>query len=172
MVAGGDVDGARDAEVREYRVLFVEEDVLGFDVAVDDAVVVCVIERFGELGDDVDDVVDREASFFAKAVAECLAADVGCDEERTSVDLTGVVDGEDVGVLEGGEGGDLAVEAVDADGGGELGLEDLDGDVAIVAKVTREEDGCASAFAELLDDLVPIGEGDASEVAEGHGGAP
>ena len=49
-------------------------------------------------------------------------------------------------------------EALGAERGGELGAQDLDGDVAIVLEVVREIDGGHAARAELALDAVAVGQ--------------
>ena len=50
----------RDAEVRDQRLAVVQEDVLGLDVAMDDALPVCVVERAGDLSHDSNRLVHRQ----------------------------------------------------------------------------------------------------------------
>ena len=52
----GQSDG--DAEVGEQRLPIVQEDVLGLDVAMDDALPVCEVERAGDLSHDPNGLVD------------------------------------------------------------------------------------------------------------------
>jgi hypothetical protein len=63
-----------------------------------------------------------------------------------------------VRVLERGGGLDLLDEPVGAEHGGELGLEDLDGDLAVVAGVVREIDRGHAALTQLARDAVAVGE--------------
>ena len=65
-------DGERDAEVGHQRRAVVQQDVLGLDVAVDDAVPVGVVERGGDLGGDPDGVGDRELLLATQPVAQRL----------------------------------------------------------------------------------------------------
>ena len=57
----------RDAEVGDERLAVMQENVLGLDVAVDDAVAVRVVERARDFGRDAHRVVDREAASRARA---------------------------------------------------------------------------------------------------------
>ena len=77
---------------------------------------------------------------------------------------------QDVGVAEAGGGGDLAQEALGAERGGELGAEDLDGDLAVVLEVVGEVDRGHAALAELALDAVAVGQrrGEAVEWAGRH----
>ncbi len=61
-------------------------------------------------------------------------------------------------MLQGGGGLDLDHEAVGAEDGGELGLEDLDGDLAVVLEVVGEVDGGHAAGPKLALDAVAVGQ--------------
>ena len=64
------VDRAGDAEVRHDGVGPLEQDVLGLDVAMDDAMLVRVAERVGHLTSDPQGIVERELLLAAQSVAE------------------------------------------------------------------------------------------------------
>ena len=81
--------------------------------------------------------------------------------------LAAVDQAEDVGVLQGRDRADLPHEPLGADHGGELGAEDLDGDLALVAEVLGEVHGGHAALAELALDPIAVGEGRAEEVEGG-----
>ena len=51
----------------------------------------------------------------------------------------------------------FAAEALGPKGGGQLGMQDLDGDLALVPDVGREEDGRHAALSELALDRVAVG---------------
>jgi hypothetical protein len=63
-----------------------------------------------------------------------------------------------VRVLEVGGDPDLAEEALVAEHGGELGMQDLEGDGAVVLQVARQEDGGHAAAAELAVEAVAVGQ--------------
>ena len=67
----------------------------------------------------------------------------------------------------GGEA-DLALEAVGAEGEGELGEEELEGDRAVVAEVLGEVDDGHAAAPELALDGVAVGEGVAQGLRHSH----
>ena len=146
-----------------------EQDVLGLDVAVDDAVLVGVVERARGLGGDPERVVHRELALAAEPVAEALALDERHGEPEAAGGLAGVVDGQDVRVLEPGGEVDLALEALGAERGGELGEQDLEGDRAVVAEVVGQVDDGHAAAAELALERVAVGEGVAQAVRHAHG---
>ena len=72
-------------------------------------------------------------------------------------------------MLQPGGEADLALEAVGAERGGELGEEDLERDGAVVAEVVGEVDDGHAAAAELALDGVAVGEGVAQAVRHSHG---
>ena len=135
-----------------------EEDVFRLDVAVDDAVAVRVVERVGDLGGDPQRVLDRELLLAIQPVAQRLAVDERHDVEHRAVHLSRVVQGEDVRMLQVGGGADLGEEPRAADDRGELGLEDLHGDLAVVPEVVGEEDGGHPPRADLALDAVSVRE--------------
>ena len=92
-----------------------EQDVLRLDVAVDDAALVRVLERFGRLAGDAERVVQRELLLAVEPVPERLALDERHDVVEQPLGLARVVEAEDVGVLEGGGDADFAEEAVAAE---------------------------------------------------------
>ena len=75
-------------------------------------------------------------------------------------------------MLEPGGEADLAEEALGAEGGGELGVEDLEGDVAVVLEVLGEEDR-GHAVAELALECITVSEAVAQDGDRvGHGAPP
>src|SRR5439155_11133398 len=79
--------------------------------------------------------------------------------EAESLRLPGVVERQDVGMVEPSRGVDLAEKPLRAERGRQLGLEDLNGDLAVVLPVLSEVDGCHPTTAELALDGVAVGEG-------------
>ena len=72
-------------------------------------------------------------------------------------------------MLEPGGEADLALEALGAERGGELGEQDLEGDGPVVAEVVGQVDDGHAAAAELALEGVAVGEGVAQAVRHAHG---
>src|SRR6185503_2529972 len=132
-----------------------EEDVLGLDVSVDDAFAVSVLERVGRFPGDPEGVLQRELALPVQPIAERLAVDERHGEPenvRAAVRPphgAAVEDREDVRMLEPCREADLPLEPLGAEGGGDLGMEDLERDGAVVPQVSREPDGGHAAAAQL-----------------------
>ncbi len=161
----------RDAEIGHHRSAVVQQDVLGLDVAVDDAVAVGVVERVRDLAGDPNGLVHRELLLAREPSAKALALDVRHDIENEAVGLARVEQSEDVGVLQVGGGLDLGEEPLGAEDRGQLGAEHLERDLAVVAEVVGEVDGGHAALAQLALEAVAVGEGRREARCVGaHGG--
>jgi hypothetical protein len=151
----GAVD-AGEAEVGDLHLAAgAEHDVLGLDVAMDDA-------RFGgfaEGGDDLAEHVEHDAGLERvlafEHFAQVLAADVLLGDEVDAAGAADFVDLDDVGVDEGGGGAGFLEEAGDVGGvAGERGLEDFEGDAAAERLLLGEIDLGHAAGAEAPQDAV------------------
>ena len=152
-------DRQRDAEVGHQGPAIVQQDVLRLDVAVDHAVAVGVVERPGDLGSDADRIADRELLLAVQPVPQRFALDERHHVVRGPVDFAGVDQAEDVGVLQVGDGLDLAEEPLGADHRRELRPQHLDRDLAVVLQVLGEIHRRHAALPQLPLDAVAVGEG-------------
>ena len=116
----------------------------------------------GDLAADVDRPVRAQAPVGAQDRGQVLALDELHREVEHPVDLAGVVDGDDVRVLERGGDPRLAREALaEALGLGEVGRDDLDGGAALEVQVLRAVDHAHAAAADPL--LDPVSRDDRAE---------
>ena len=150
-----------EPEVEDLRDLLAvlalaEVDVLGLEVAVDDADRVRLHEPLGDLADDAHRRLRVDEPHARHAVVERLALEELHRDERPAVlEAPRVVHLDDVGALHARGGARLAEEALDDDGGvRELGGEHLDGDALADVDVLRLVDGGHPPAPELARDPV------------------
>ena len=93
--------GFGDTEVHYlHRAAGPEHDVGGLDIAVDYAVGVGVVEAGTDLAHDVDNFLHRQRAMLAEQPMQGLALDVLHGDVEDAILLAGVVDGDDVGMIE------------------------------------------------------------------------
>jgi len=148
-----------DAEIRDQGQAVLEEDVLGFDVAMNDATPVRVVERRGDRLGDRHGCVDRELGFPIQLVAERLALDVGHYVVEETVRLTRIEQREDMRVLQIGRRFDLVHEPIAAEDRCQLRAEDLDRDLPLVLEICGEVDGGHATGSQLALDGVAVCKG-------------
>jgi len=149
---------ARDAEVADLRlVVLVEKDVRRLQVRVDDAARVREREPVRDLVGEPHGVGQRERAGALDALLQRRAGDVLHDDERQSIDLTDVVDADDVRMGELRERPRLFDEELSERAvGRRLGVEHLHRDLAAEGGVLREIDLRRSAGAYRLKDPVSL----------------
>ena len=131
-----------------------DEQVVGLQVAVDDALVVRGGEPFGGLARVVDGFARRQRAALQPAAERFPLEQFGDDVGRAGVDAD-VVDGQDVRVIELPGGARLLLEAMHPAGIGRERLGDqLDRDLAPQARIARAIDLAHAAGAKPADDLV------------------
>ena len=87
-----------------------DQDVAGLDIAMDEPADVCGIEGARDLAQEVDDLPRLERPF-PQPRLEVRALDIAHRDEQDAVDLAGLVDGQDVGVVDGCRHLRLALES-------------------------------------------------------------
>jgi hypothetical protein len=130
----GGRDCASDAEIRDQcvpAVLFIEQDVLRFYIAVHHAVAMGVVERIGHLARDPHDVVQRQLPFSIDALAQRPTRHVRHDVVQTAVRLTGIEYGQHVRVGQLARDVDFPEEALGGERGDHVGTQHFDGDGAV-----------------------------------------
>ena len=152
----GGRDGARDAEVREHRVIRLEKNVLGFDVAMDDAARVRVLQRARDLARDPHRVLHGELSFAREPIAQRLAVHERHDVVERAFCFAGIVRRQNVGMRQACCDLDLAMEPVGADGRGQIGVQQLDGDLAIELGIDAQVNSRHSPPTKLALDTVAL----------------
>ncbi|MEY2512728.1 MAG: hypothetical protein QOJ89_86 [bacterium] len=162
----------RQAEVRQERaVAGADEDVRRLDVAVHEADRMCRAERVGDLREDRDDAPRRQALGRHK-LAQVGPLDEAHRDERHAVAVAGVVDGDDVRVIEHRGDARLVLEApprlVVAE---QRGRDDLQRDGPLQRQLRRAVDGPhAAAAGERVDAVAGEGRSDVQAGGERRGG--
>ena len=168
-IAGGGSRGdrLRDAEVGDDGVFALEQDVLGFHVAVHDPVLVREAERVEELAGDADGVGEREGPFAHESCSERLPGDERHRVPEQRVIAAGGEYGNDVRMLPLRDRLDLATEPLGAAKGGGFEVERLDDDVAVEGGVAGDEHPRHAAAPELAFEPEGVSEGCLKPLGEG-----
>ncbi len=148
----------RDAEVREQRRAVLQENVLGFDIAVYHPLSMRGVERARHFRRDANGVVNGQLGLPLQTSPKRFPLHVRHYIEEKAIHLAGVVQGQDVGVLEVRRGLDLGQKTLGAKGGDQFPMHHLDRDGAIVTDIVGQIHRGHSAAADLAIDPVPAGE--------------
>ncbi len=152
-VGGGD---AGDAEVEDLHLpVAQDEDVPRLDVAVDDPVLMGVVEPVADLDHQGQLVLERDLAALADEELELLAVEELHDDEEATLVLAQVVDDDDVRVVEAGAGLGFPVESgLQLVGDLRFARDHLERDEPIEDRVVGLVDGAHPAAADALDDPV------------------
>ena len=145
-------------EIGYHRLSGGEQDVLGFDITVDDVVGVRVAQRRSDLSCDMEGILHRELTLPHKTILQCLPVHVWHDEIEQPTGLSRIVERQHMGMLELRNDLDLAEKPVRPKRRRQFRPEHLDRDLAVVLQVTRKEHHCHAATADLTFDGVAIRE--------------
>ncbi len=167
----GAVHQVRNPEIRQQRMRpgarTFEQDVLGFEIAVDHAGAAGGIQRGGDVGGNTDGQLRGQPFFAHQALAQRLAFVVIHHIVQVSVDGAGGVNRHDVRVAQLGDGPSLGQEAA-RDGGirGQFRMDHLDGDQAIERQVAGAIDDAHATAPDLAFDPVLMAQRALEGVAE------
>ena len=143
-----------DPEVGDERDPVGEQDVLGLDVAVDQAVVVRMAQRARHLPGKPQRLVQRQLTLACEAGTQRFPLDVGHHIEEVVAGRAGVEERNDVRMIQPGRDLDLAQESILADGRHQRRFHQLDGDEPIVFDVLGEVDSRHPAAADFADHAI------------------
>ena len=138
-----------DAEVRDHRRVAREQDVVRFDIAVYDTLLVRRRERARDLPHHTHRFVDRQFPVVREPLAQRLTAHERHREVRQAADLAGGEKRHDVRVLQLRGECDLAAESVDGNLASDRLGKDLDDYVAAEGILARDEHARHAAAAKL-----------------------
>lgn len=147
-------DDFGDSEVGDlHAAAGVEEDVFGFDIAVEDAFFVGVLECVADFGDDGEGFGGRKFTH-THGLAEVESVNEFHDEVIEAAGVAEVVDHDDVWMVEAGEDAGFAHETLgEVRIGAELPGEKLEGDFAAEMKLAGFIDIAHAAAADEFEDL-------------------
>ena len=147
----------RNSEIGDDRLAVAQQNVLGLDVPMDDAVPVRVVERECRLARDTHRVGNRKLPFARHSIAKRFALDERHRVPEQPVRGPRIVHAQDVRMLQIGGELDLLLEPVRAECRAEVRVEDFERDRPVVVRVDREVDRRHAAVPELALDTVSGG---------------
>ncbi len=156
-VTRGGTQRLGDAEIRYECVITGKENVLGFDIPMRHALLVCVLEGVGDVEEDPDGVTDRKLAGTLQSRAQRLAFDARHRVIQQVVVRAGEKERDDVGLLQSRRQLNLTAKALDVDACAELRRQDLYDDIATERDFADDEDARHST-AQILGDLVAVAE--------------
>ena len=149
-----------------------EQDVVGLDVAVDDAVPVGVGEGVDHLAQDAHRLDDGQLAFARELEPERLARDERHDVVEQVAGRSGREQRNDVRVLQAGGELDLPLESLDVHRSAHLGRQELDDDLTTEPDLFGQEDAAHAAATQLLQDAVVVADRGLKPVLEIDRSAP
>ncbi len=135
---------------------FLKENVFRLDVAMDDLLSVREVECAGDLLGDPQRVLDWQNLFAIDPVAKRFALDERHHVVELAVGVARVEQLEDVRVAETRRNLNLATEPIGAERHADIVVQNLDGNLAAVRYVARQEDSGHASLSELALDVVAI----------------
>jgi hypothetical protein len=150
--------GDGNPEIGNQRLSIAEEDVLGLDVAMNDALPMCVVQRQRGFPADANRVLDRKLGFSRQTVAQAFAFDERHRKPEQVAGAAGVIHAQDVRMLQPRRQLDFALEALGAQRCRQLRLENLERYGTIVLDVARKVDRRHTATAKLPFNRIATGQ--------------
>ena len=147
-----------DAEVGDQCMPILQENVLRLDVAVHNSTLVRISQRVCHLARDAHSVDHRQLLFAIESATQRLAFNERHHVIQLPVRIPAVEQREDVRVLETGRELYLLEEPLGADHRRQLGVQHLDGHLAVMADVLGDVHGRHAAGSHLALDDVSVGE--------------
>ncbi len=157
--------GQGDPEIGDHRLAFIEQDVFRLDVPMDDVLRVRVPQGGGDISGDTERLLNGELFLPRQPVAQRFACHVRHDVEQKPVRFTGVVQRQDVGMIQPGGDLHLTQKPIGPEGRRHLRAEHLDRHPTVMLDVVREIDGGHAAAPQLSLDDIAAGEGGVEAVA-------
>ena len=117
-------DQTRDAEIADQRVVATQQDVLRLDIAMNDAAAVRVIQAIGDLARDAQCLGERQPPA-VQPLAQRFPFDERHREPEIPAGFAGIMDRQDVRMLQPCDQHDFLLKALGAEDGCKLGMQQL-----------------------------------------------
>jgi len=143
-----------------------QQDVLGLDVAMHDAMRVRIPECVRDFSKEPCDFGDGPPWVFGETRAQGFAFDIGHRVERDALRRARLEQRNDVRMLESRDDFDLAVKPLATDDGTELRWQDLQYDVSRGRDLVRQEDATQSSATQLTPNDVSVAQSSGQAVLE------
>ena len=134
-----------------------QQDVLRLDVAVNDAFRMRVAEGIGHFTGNAHGVVDWQLLFACEPIAQRLTIHEWHHVKQEAVYVAGIVQRQDVRMLQAGRGLDLGEKSFGAKRRREIGVQHLERHLAAVPEIAREIHGGHATRANFTLDVVSLG---------------
>jgi len=152
-------DGPGDPEIRHPGVSTGQHDVRGFDIPMNHTATVGIGKGVRHFPGDLQGVFQGKLFLPIQPVPQGLPIHLGHHEVKDALRLAGIIQGQDVGVVETGGDFDFAKEPLRPQSRCQLRLQDLDGHLATVLTVFCEVHCGHTALAQFPNDRIPVGKG-------------
>jgi hypothetical protein len=149
----------RHPEVSDPGMSACQQDVLRFDVPVHDAVFMGAVQGVRYLAGKLTGHLDGKLDLPSEPVAQAFAVDVRHGIPEHAVGLTGIEQGQNVGMVETSGELDLAEKPLRAQRGSELGMEHLERHGPFVLEITSQINRGHATTPELALERVAVGQG-------------
>jgi hypothetical protein len=160
LASGLAVEGGETKVHKADGVFVCEEDVAGFDIPVDDTLGMGGLETSGDLDKYAETVHEGEASALAEAITEGTTRDEFHGDVVFGLHHADVIDGDDVGVGESGDGSGFEEELGELVPGGALTLEnELKSYGAVENGIGSLVDNAHATTTKFVFELIAIGRG-------------
>src|SRR5918994_1634365 len=153
-----------DTVIGDQDVILLQQDIFRLHVTMDYSLLMSVGERVGRLAGDPERLGDWQTELAEKTLPQGLPFHERHDIVQKAIRRARVEQRQNVRVLEMGDDPDLTEESLGTQRGGELGAEDFERDLAIVAQVAGEVDGGHAALSQLTLELITISQGCAQSI--------
>ena len=148
----------RNAEIGDQRLAVVKQNVLGFEIAMDHAAAVRIVQRAADRDGEPDRVADRKLFLTIQPRTQRLAFDERHDIEQQAARCARIEQREQVRVLQVRRDFDFGEKTLGTKHRAELRIEHLECDAPVMSDVAGEKDGGHTAAANLAFHLITAGE--------------